>query len=73
MDADTTDPMDEVYAVRRKLSARYGHDARKLFEAMIERQRASAARGRKVVSFAPTAYPLPPEGTGVLFACEPKP
>ncbi|MBQ6104097.1 MAG: hypothetical protein IJL06_10565 [Kiritimatiellae bacterium] len=21
----------------------------------------------------PTAYPLPPEGTGVLFACEPKP
>ncbi len=21
----------------------------------------------------PAAYPLPPEGTGVLFACEPKP
>ena len=73
MAADTTypDPIDEVYAIRQRMSARYGHDARRLSDAMIERQRVSAAQGRKIVSFAP--YPSLREGTGVLVVCEPKP
>ncbi len=70
-DKSHSDPIDEIYAIRRRISARYGHDARKLSDAMIERQRASAAQGRKVVNFATTGHPAFLEGTGILVACEP--
>ena len=43
------DPMEEVYAVRRAISARYGHDVHRLFEAVAEQQRAEEVRGRKYV------------------------
>ena len=68
-----TDPIDEIYAIRQRISARYGHDPLRLSEAMIEHQRISAARGRKVVRFAETRPPSLPEGIDVLVACEPAP
>ena len=37
--------MDEVYAVRRKISERYGHDIHRLFEAMRQRKAKDEANG----------------------------
>lgn len=37
--------MDEVYAVRRKISERYGHDIHRLFEAMRQRKARDEANG----------------------------
>ena len=73
---NSEDPMDEIYAIRRKISARFGHNVRRIAEAAKEWRRQDEAAGRRYVSFPiarvapPAAYPLPPEGTGVLFACE---
>ena len=41
--------MTEIYLIRHKISSKYGHDANRMFEAMIERQRESEAAGRKIV------------------------
>jgi len=46
---DFADPMDWVYEVRRRISERYGHDIRRLFEAVGEEQRKAEARGVKFV------------------------
>ncbi len=43
------DPLEEVYAIRRAISAKYGHDVHKIFEAVAERQREEEAKGRKYV------------------------
>ena len=43
------DPLEEIYMIRHKISSEYGHDANRMFEAMIERQRESEAAGRKIV------------------------
>ncbi|MGN0846011.1 MAG: hypothetical protein ACI4RA_01345 [Kiritimatiellia bacterium] len=40
------DPMEEVYAVRRKISERYGHNPDCYYQAMTERQNRSRAEGR---------------------------
>ena len=37
--------MDEVYAVRRKISERYGHDIHRLSEAMRQRKANDEANG----------------------------
>ena len=41
--------MDEVYAVRRKISERYGHDVHRLFEAMRQRKAKDEAKGIRYV------------------------
>ena len=46
-DCKSDDPMDEVYAVRREISERYGHDIDRYFEAMLERHRDDEATGRR--------------------------
>jgi len=43
------DPMEEVYAIRRKMSAQYGHDVRRLAEAAKEWMRRDQAEGRVYV------------------------
>ena len=81
MDTDIAleDPIEELYAIRRKISAQCGHDVYRLATTIAEQQRAAEAKGRKYVRLpiarvapAEPAYPSAPEGTGLLFACEPK-
>ena len=43
------DPIDEIYAIRAKISAKYGHDVHKIFEAVAEQQRIEEAKGRRYV------------------------
>ncbi len=43
------DPMEEIYAIRRRISERYGNDSTRYFEAMRERHRDDAAHGVKYV------------------------
>ena len=50
IDMNAYDPiLEEVYAVRRKISERYGHDVYKLAAAVAERQRMEEAKGRRYV------------------------
>ena len=46
---DFEDPMEWVYEVRRRISAKYDHDIDKLFAAMAERQREEEAKGKVYV------------------------
>ena len=41
--------LEEVYEVRRTISARYAHDVHRIFEACAERQRMEEAKGRRYV------------------------
>ena len=41
--------MDEVYAVRRKISERYGHDINRIAEAMRQRKVRDEANGIRYV------------------------
>ena len=43
------DPVVEVYAIRRAVSAKYGHDVYRLAEAIAAQQREAEAKGRKYV------------------------
>lgn len=43
------DPIDEIYAIRRKVSSMYGHNVDRMFEAMVERQRISESEGHRIV------------------------
>lgn len=43
------DPIEEVYAIRRKISERYGHDIHRIFAAAREAQRRDEANGIKYV------------------------
>ena len=73
--------MEEIYSVRRKISEECGHDIHRLFEMMRAKRENDNAAGivRKYVRLPiarvvhPADYSSSPEGTGVLFACEPKP
>ena len=38
-------PMDEIYAVRQKISASYNHDPHSYFKAIVERQKERARQG----------------------------
>ena len=50
IDMNAYDPvLEEIYAVRRKISERYGHNVYRIAEAVAERQRMAEARGRKYV------------------------
>ena len=81
-DEANRDPiMEEVYAVRRTISEECAHDIHRLFEMMraIRRKEEEAGIVRQYVRLpiarvapAEPAYPSAPEGTGLLFACEPK-
>ena len=55
---DYEDPMDEIYAIRRKISAQFGNNIRKIAEAAKEWRRQDEASGRKYVSL-PTARVSP--------------
>ena len=44
------DPMDEIYAIRRMISERYGHDVRRIAEAAREWRRQDEAAGRKYIT-----------------------
>ena len=51
IDMNAYDPvLEEIYAIRRKISERYGHNVYRLAEAVAERQRMAEATGRKYVS-----------------------
>ena len=69
------DPMEEVYAVRRAISAKYGHDIYRLAEAIAAQQREAEAKGRKYVRL-PIAYASPsfeypvPDPPVLPCACE---
>ena len=43
------DPLEEIYATRRELSARYGHDVHRLAEAAREWKRRDEAEGTRYV------------------------
>ena len=43
------DPIDEIYAIRRKISEQYGHDVNCYFDAMIARQSESESQGTAFV------------------------
>ena len=43
------DPLDEVYAIRRRISAKYGNDIHRIFAAAREEQRRAEARGVRYV------------------------
>lgn len=51
METDWTfeDPMERVYAVRRKISAECGHSVYRLAERIAEQQRAAETCGRRYV------------------------
>ena len=46
---DYDDPIDEIYAIRRKISEQYGHDVNCYFDAMIARQSESESQGTAFV------------------------
>lgn len=43
------DPLDEIYAIRRRISAKYGNDIHLIFAAAREEQRRAEARGVQYV------------------------
>ena len=50
IDMNAYDPvLEEIYAVRRKISERYGHNVYRLADAVAERQRMVEAKGRRYV------------------------
>ena len=50
IDMNAYDPiLEEVYAIRRKISEQYGHDIDRYFAAMLERHKDDEAKGIKYV------------------------
>ena len=43
------DPIEEIYALRAKISAQYGHSSDRYFAAMLERHKDDEAKGIKYV------------------------
>ena len=41
------DPLDEIYAIRAKISAKYGHDVWRIAQAARERKLRDEATGRR--------------------------
>jgi hypothetical protein len=39
-------PIDEIYRIRREISAQYDHDPKKLFVAMVAKQKERARQGQ---------------------------
>ena len=44
---DYEDPIDEIYAIRAKISAKYGHDVWRIAQAAHERMLRDEATGRR--------------------------
>lgn len=44
---DYADPMDEIYAIRRMISERYGHDVRRIAAAAREQMLQNEASGKR--------------------------
>lgn len=72
------DPMDEIYAIRRRISAKYSHDVRLVAEAARQRMIRDEATGKRtyvrlpiVRACEPFEYPSFTEGQDVPCACEP--
>lgn len=73
--------LDEVVSTRRKISERFGNDPSRYIAAIRENAAKAKSLGMsyfeyclsKIDSSPNAAYRLPPEGTGALVACEPKP
>ena len=79
MRKEEPDPiMDEVFSTRRKISERYGNDPSRYIAAIREKAAKAKALGMSYLEYClscldsqpESAYPLPPEGTGVLVARE---
>ena len=49
MNESYDDPLDEVYAIRRRISAKYGNDIHLILAASREEQRRAEARGVQYV------------------------
>jgi hypothetical protein len=49
------DPMDEIYAIRRMISERYGHDVRRIAAAARERMKREEAEGSRIYLHLPSA------------------
>ena len=60
-DIEFEDPIEEVYAVRRKISSRYGNNIRKIVEAAHEWMQQDESEGRVYVTF-PSARVTPAMG-----------
>jgi len=63
-------PIEEIYRIRREISAQYDHDPDKLYRAMVAKQRERARQGHVFWGYnaAGELAPLPMEavcGTGV--------
>jgi len=63
-------PIEEVYRIRREISAQYDHDPDKLYRAMVKKQRERARQGHVFWGYnaAGELAPLPAEavcGVGV--------
>ena len=53
------DPMDEIYAIRRMISERYGHDVRRIAAAARERMKREEAEGSRTYLHLPSARIAP--------------
>ena len=58
---DYEDPIDEVYAIRRKIASQFGYSIRRIAEAAKEWRKRDEASGRKYVKL-PTARVAPAMG-----------
>ena len=72
----TTDPIDEIYVIRRRISERYGHDIHRYLSAMRELHKDDAAKGIKCIQQPignddePFKYPDDSDKGATLWACE---
>ncbi len=60
------DPMEEIYAIRRKISAEYDHDIHKIFDAVRKKSARAKALGMTYGEYCLAQL----EGTLPLCACE---
>ena len=56
---DYEDPIDEIYAIRRIISERYGHDLRRIAAAARERMLREEAEGTRTYVHLPNAHIAP--------------
>lgn len=56
---DYEDPIDEIYAIRRVISERYGHDLRRIAAAARERMLREEAAGTRTYVHLPNARIAP--------------
>ena len=56
-------PIEEIYAVRQKISAKYNHNSQKYFRAIVEEQKKRAKQGQVYWGFNASGelVPLPLE------------